>query len=163
MAHAPTVDAGRLADAMADAFATGGWVAVSPRDAFGRFTAAEAAARPAPGVHTAWELLNHLAFWHDAARRRLTGEAVVYDSDAGEDWPPMPPDADDGAWADARVRLAATHAALVDAARAFPSGRLDDVVPGQSFTFRAMLESTGAHALYHAAQALVVRRMLDAA
>lgn len=155
--------AARLADAMAQTYATGDWVGVSPRDTFGRFTAAEAAARPAPGLHTVWELLLHLALWHDAVRRRLAGEAADYDSDAAEDWPPMPSDVGDAAWADARARLDATHAALVDAARAFPADRLDEAVPGRDFTFREMLDGTGAHALYHAAQALVVRRILDAA
>lgn len=161
--------ADRLADAMARTFETGDWVGVSPRGAFARFTGAEAAARPAPGVHTAWELLLHLDLWHDAARRRLAGETAEYDCDAAEDWPSMPPAATDpaaaadAAWADARARLDASYAALVAAARAFPPSRLGETVPGKAFTYGEMLGGTGAHALYHAAQALVVRRMLDAA
>ena len=152
-----------LAQRAAHVFATGGWVGVSPRDAFDRFTAAEAAARPAPGVHTAWELLLHLDLWHDVARRRLAGETVEYDSDAAEDWPPVPADVSEAAWADARARLAASHAAFVVAAGAFPAARLGETVPGHGFTYGEMIDGIGGHALYHAAQALVVRRMLDAA
>ncbi len=163
MTGVASAEPARLADAMARTFATGDWVGVSPRATFARFSGAEAAARPAPGVHTVWELLLHLDLWHDAARRRLSGEAADYDSDAGDDWPPLPPDVTEAAWADARAHLDASHAALVEAARAFPAERLDETVPGHGFTFREMLDGIGPHALYHAAQALVVRRMLDAA
>ena len=50
------------------------WHGPNLRGSLRGLSAAEAAWRPSPGRHSAWEIAVHAAYWKYAAWRRLTGE-----------------------------------------------------------------------------------------
>jgi len=147
----------RIAALAESVFREGGWIEVSLRDLFRSLTAAEAAAHPIAGAHSAWEIALHLAAWHDAVRRRIGGEAVEL-SDA-EDWP-APAMATEANWQAALKKLEETYAALVDAIRALQANKLDETVPGRPFSFYVMLHGVMQHDLYHSGQVMMLRKAL---
>src|SRR5262249_59984708 len=121
-------------------------------------TAAQAAAHPVPNAHGIWDLVLHLAAWHRVVRRRIAGEAVVTIPDA-ENFPPID-DTSEAAWAAAKGALPASSAETVDLVRAFPIERLNDEVPGKSYTYRHMLSGISAHDAYHSGQIALLKKAI---
>ncbi|HEX7343462.1 MAG TPA: DinB family protein [bacterium] len=150
----------RIAALAESVYHDGGWIEVSLRDLFQSLTAAEAAAHPIAGAHSAWEIALHLAAWHEAVRRRIGGEAVEL-SDA-EDWP-APAAATETNWQAALKELEETYAALVNAIRILQAKKLDETVPGRPFSFYVMLHGVMQHDLYHSGQVMMLRKALRAA
>ncbi len=150
----------RIADQIVSGYLEGAWPGVSVRELLRSLSPAEAAAHPVPVAHSAWEIALHLAFWHDAARRRLGGQAVDYAHE--EDWPaPAEPTAAN--WEAALDRLDAGHQALVDTVRALKPERLGQQVVGKSFDVYFMLHGVPQHDLYHCGQVTLLRKVLRAA
>jgi uncharacterized damage-inducible protein DinB len=150
----------RIADQVVTGFRDGAWPGVSPRDLLRSLSAAEAAAHPIRGAHSAWEIALHLAFWHEAVRRRLGGENV--DPADGEDWP-VPGAATETAWRATLESLDETHRALVDAVRTLAPERLGETAPGREFTLYFMLHGVPQHDLYHGGQVMLLRKALRGA
>jgi hypothetical protein len=150
----------RIADQVAAGYHDGAWPAVSVRDLLRSLSPAEAAAHPVAGAHSAWEIGLHLAFWHDAVRRRLGGEPVDYRPE--EDWP-APGEPTGPNWHAALEGLDAAHRALVDAVRALSPDGLDQLVAGKSFTVYFMLHGVPQHDLYHGGQVMLLRKAIRAA
>lgn len=122
-------------------------------------TAEEAASRPVPGAHGAWELVLHVAAWAELAAARLDGGAVAYPPPDVE-WPAVPPTAGAAEWAAARARLTAAYETLADRVLALPPERLRDRVPGQEHTVATMLDGVVEHGTYHGGQLALLRRAL---
>ncbi|HEY6050809.1 MAG TPA: DinB family protein, partial [Thermoanaerobaculia bacterium] len=57
-----------------EAYDRSAWHGPNLKGSLRRLTEEEAAWRPGPGRHSAWELAVHAAYWKYAVRRRLTGE-----------------------------------------------------------------------------------------
>jgi uncharacterized damage-inducible protein DinB len=127
------------------------------RDLFRSFTAREAAAHPVPGAHSAWEIANHLAFWYDVVRRRLSGKVVDYEED--EDWP-APGKATNANWQEALDALDRSHRNLVNVVRRLDPRALDRLAPGNPFTIYTMLHGATQHAFYHCGQVSLLRKAL---
>ncbi len=150
----------RIADQVAAGYRDGAWPGVSVRDLLRSLSPAEAAAHPVAGAHSAWEIALHLAFWHDAVRRRLGGEVVEYGPE--EDWP-APGEPTGVNWHAALEGLDEAHRSLVDAVRAMTPDKLDQVVAGRSFTVYFMLHGVPQHDLYHGGQVMFLRKSIRAA
>jgi len=135
----------------------GAWPGVSVRGLFRGMTAAEAAAHPIKGAHSAWEIALHLGIWHDAARRRLGGEPLDYDND--EDWP-APAQPTEANWKAALDEIDRGLAALSNTVRHLQPERLDDIVPGKKFTVYFMLHGMPQHDLYHGGQVVLLKKAL---
>jgi uncharacterized damage-inducible protein DinB len=150
----------RITDQVAAGYRNGAWVNVSVRDLLLNLSPAEAAARPIVGAHSAWEIALHLAFWHDAVRRRLGGETVDYRPE--EDWP-TPGEPTDANWHAALEGLDEAHQALVNAVQTLNPDKLDQLVPGKSFTVYCMLHGIPQHDLYHGGQIMLLRKAIRTA
>ena len=151
------IEVERIADQVASGYRTGAWPGVSVRDLLHDFTADEAAAHPIAGAHSVWEIALHLAFWHDAVRRRLGGEAVDYRVD--EDWP-TPGPVTEANWRAALAELDRAHQALVHMVGTLTEERLEQRVPGKDFSVYFMLHGVPQHDLYHGGQAMLLRRAI---
>ena len=129
-------------------------------------SALDAARRPAGAAHSVWELVLHMTAWTDEVRRRLAG-AEPGTPEAG-DWPAVG-EVSDVAWARARERLTASHAALLaDAVRlsphdlARPVGEVRDPALGTGVTLAGMLVGLAQHDAYHIGQLALIRRLVEA-
>jgi hypothetical protein len=134
------------------------WHGPSVRDALGNIDAGEAARHPIAGAHSCWELVLHLAGSYRLVGRRLDGNAAPFLPE--EDWPPLPPIADEN-WQRDKASLYALNARMQDAVRSFPIERLHQPLiadpPYPAFTQFVGLTQ---HDLYHAGQIVLLRRAL---
>ena len=125
-------------------------------------TAAQAAARIVPHVHTVWQLVLHMTAWKHEVRRRLGGGAAA-DPEEG-DWPEVG-DATPERWREALDGLDAAHTALVSAVRALdestllePTNDPRNRVTGTGVSKYVLLHGLVQHDAYHAGQiALLVK------
>jgi uncharacterized damage-inducible protein DinB len=126
-------------------------------------SAAAAAARPVPGGHTIWELVLHMTTWrNEVARRVHRGVAEPLEA---EDWPRMPDQPADAAWAAARQALVDAHANLLRAVTVLPPARLDDVLgdrrdppSGTGVSYYVLLHGIAQHDAYHGGQIAMLKR-----
>jgi len=126
-------------------------------------TAAEAAARPAAGLHGIGALVLHVRYWCEDSRRRLPAPgqepAAVPEPGTGEDWPSFD-HRDEPSWDREREALAESHQALAAAVRQLPPGLLPARVPGRRVSYEDMLRGVVEHAAYHGGQIAILRRSL---
>jgi hypothetical protein len=148
-----------IAGQIASGYRDGAWPNVSVRNLLHAMSAAEAAAHPIVGAHSAWEIALHLGFWHRAVRQRLAGQAVEYEPE--EDWP-APAAPTEANWKAALDEVDRGLAALVDVVRRLAPDRLAEIVPGRTFTVYFMLHGMPQHDLYHAGQVMFLTKALRA-
>jgi uncharacterized damage-inducible protein DinB len=154
----PTVDSReivRLVDQFERVYAGNAWHGDPLRTVLTDVEADLAVTHPVPGVHSIWELVDHIAWWLDAAARRLGGEVVEALHD--EDWPPTPKPGD-AAWATALANLQAAHERLLVAVRRLGEMGLEGPVPGKDYTKYVLLHGLLQHTLYHMGQIGLLKR-----
>ena len=118
--------------------------------------AEQVTARPLKERHTIWELVLHINAWRNKVRRVLGGEEMESLPEE-EDWPPVD-DTSKRAWADAVDELKRVHNDLLEAVSGFSESRLDETVPGASYSFHNMLHGLVQHDLYHAGQIAILKK-----
>ncbi len=146
----------RLHDQLRRAFDGAAWHGPAVQEVLAGVTGGQAGARPVADAHSIWELVLHITAWEKAALRMLEGEAV--DLPTAEDWP-APAAPTDDAWQRTLASLAAVHAALLDAVSRLPDARLGDIAPGREYSIYFLLHGVVQHALYHAGQIAVLRKL----
>jgi uncharacterized damage-inducible protein DinB len=139
------------------AYRDGFWGGGSIGGLFHSLAASEAFAHPIPEAHSAWEIALHIGVWHDIFRGRIEGADI---EDALEsDWP-VPAGATAADWEATLAALDRGLERLVDAVRRLDPKELDAVVRGKNFTVYEMLHGIPQHDLYHAGQALMLRKAI---
>ncbi|MBI5085298.1 MAG: DinB family protein [Acidobacteria bacterium] len=139
-----------------EAFDRKSWHGTNLRGSLRALTAAQAAWRPAPGRHSAWELALHCAYWKYGARRRLTGEKRGGFPLKGSNFFPLPATPDQAAWKQAMRLLADQHAALRATVASLPAKTL------RTPAARRLIRGIAAHDLYHAGQIQLLKRLQSA-
>ncbi len=109
----------------------------------------------------------HLAGWQDVVARRIGGEPTALPE--GGEWPPADP-LSDRAWPAALEHLDAAHRRLLRCLDAVDPARLDakvgdsrDPAMGSGMTAYATLHGVAQHALYHAGQIAILRKLVGPA
>lgn len=125
--------------------------------------AAQAARKPAPDVHSVWEILLHMTGWKREVARRAQGHAAR-EPEAG-DWP-EPGDVSDARWREAREDHLRAQRELVELVRGLSDAQLDAKVKGDSAAYigagisvRATLYGLLQHDVYHAGQIALLKRI----
>jgi uncharacterized damage-inducible protein DinB len=153
---ATRVETSRLADQLERAFRGGAWHGPSLDEALHGVDAATAAARPIGEAHSIAEITGHVAFWIDAARRRMEGEEIINVSPEVD----FPPDGakSDEAWRATLANLEQAHRRLHAALLALDDDALDGAVAGSDPTVRGQLLGILQHNAYHAGQIVVLTK-----
>ncbi|MFN0152531.1 MAG: DinB family protein [bacterium] len=150
----------RIADQMRRAWSGDAWLGTSLAELLADVAAEEAHAKPIAGAHSIWELVNHIAVWEDAARRRVEGNPARIEISSDEDWPPVG-DTSEAAWNAARAHLALTQDALLRAIAGMSDARLDEIVgAGHDQTLYVLLHGVVQHDTYHGGQISLLKRAL---
>ena len=110
--------------------------------------------RPLSNRHSIWELVNHINYWMNVGIRGLNGEKLSNPEDI-EDWPPMGVTEEE--WRESVTDLERTVNTLLNILMAFPASKLEEDVPGKTFTYRTLLHGVLHHNLYHMGQIAVFR------
>ena len=121
-------------------------------------TAAHAATRHPPLVHSVWAMVNHLAAWAEVAATRITARRAIDEPEAG-DFPPVT-DTSEKAWAAALANLDVQHGKLLAVVTSLDAGRLDETVPGKNYPVAVMLHGTAQHYAYHAGQIALHKKLV---
>src|SRR5438093_2489933 len=135
----------RIKDQLRRAFQGEAWHGPSLMELISDIDAAHAAAKPLPRVHSIWELVNHIAAWEDAVRRRIEGEAVELSGD--KDWPPVR-DSSPAAWKAAIEGLERGHEALAHTVARLDDAKLLGPVPGREYNVYFLVHGVIQHDLY---------------
>jgi uncharacterized damage-inducible protein DinB len=149
------LETARIADQLKRAFAGDAWHGPALMEILADVDAAAAAARPISKAHTIWELTLHIAAWDGVILRRLAGEAA---SPTDEENFPKVRDSGEVAWRATLANLQRQHQELLRVISEMPESRLIEQVPGKDYDFYFLLHGTVQHALYHAAQMVMLKR-----
>jgi hypothetical protein len=150
------IETARLADQLERAFRGGAWHGPSLSEVLDGVDAAAASHRVFGEAHTIAEVTGHVAFWIDAAHRRMQGEAVTN----------VPPELDfpaggaatDAAWRATLANLEGAHRRLHAALLALDDDALDGAVAGSDPTVRGQLLGILQHNAYHAGQIVLLKK-----
>ncbi len=146
-------ESSRFADQLERSFRGGAWHGPSVAEALAGVSAARAHRRPLPSAHNIVELVFHITFWLDGARRRIEGETMTGLAPES-DWPAAARGESDpeAAWRAALGRLEEAHRRLHATVLELDDERLDLAVAGADPTLRGMLLGILQHNAYHAGQ-----------
>jgi uncharacterized damage-inducible protein DinB len=154
----------RIIDQLRQGFDGEPWHGPSLWDVLDDVDAERAAARPAPGAHSIWELVLHLTSWIREITRRL--EVGIAQDPADGDWPAVPAGADEEAWAATLRALAAAHGELLTMLAAVGEDVLDtrigdvrDRSLGSGVTRYETLHGLAQHHAYHTGQIVLLKKL----
>jgi uncharacterized damage-inducible protein DinB len=143
-----------------EAYRRKAWHGPNLRGTLRGLSAEEAAWRPGPDRHNAWELIVHAAYWKYAVRRLLTGEKRGSFPFPGSNWFARP--AGETSGRALRVDLdvlAREHRLLVDAVRRVRAQALGGKPRGSQYTRARLIQGAAAHDLYHAGQIQLLKKL----
>jgi hypothetical protein len=153
-----SLDSQVLARLLDEGYGTGSWHGPDLRTALDDVAAGTAYRRPGAGRHNIAEIALHHAFYVRAVRGRLSGtnpEPFVLD---GEDWFEVS-DAGVLPWTEIRGTVEREQARLAELAEGIARGRVRSPLT-EAERFDLVLGIT-CHAVYHAGQIQLVKRMLE--
>jgi hypothetical protein len=151
----------RIAFQLASAINGEAWYGDSLREILQGVSSAQANAHPIADGHSIWELLLHVEAWCKFAFGAVHGTAIP-------PWPAMPKELDwpfvgetnDKAWQATMSSFFASHLTLVEALKIFADERLESTVPGRTYNFYRLFHSATQHAIYHAGQIALLKKIL---
>jgi len=140
------------------AFGRRGWHGPTLSAAVKGVSTRQALWRLSPGRNTIWELVLHAAFWKHEVRKRLTGDEGRF-ARSPRNFPRVPAQPTDGAWADDVALLHSEHARFVAMVEKFPAAKLHRKIPGTRYVPVEQIAGIAAHDLYHCGQISLLRRL----
>lgn len=142
------------------AFDRKSWHGTNLKGSIKGMSAEEAAWRPGPQRHNAWEIVVHAAYWKYVVRRRLRSEARGSFPLKGSNWFARPSgDASEAEWkSDVRL-LIDVHESLRDAIAALKPKDLEFAQKGSTTSNLSLITGIAAHDLYHAGQIQLLKRL----
>src|SRR5215510_5385388 len=135
------------------------WYGDSLREILDGITATQAQVHTVANAHSIWELVLHVEACATFAWGAMHGTPIP-------PWPAMPKELDwrpvtqtgDAAWQQAMKSFFANHLKLVDAIKGFSDERLEETVPGRTYNFYRLFQSTIQHATYHSGQIALLKK-----
>jgi hypothetical protein len=157
----PEPEVSLLLDLLDQAFDRKAWHGTNLRGSIRGITAEQAAWRPAPGRHNAWEIVVHAAYWKYAVRRRFRAEARGSFPLKGSNWFARPAEGLDteAVWREDVALLVETHRTMREAIAGLSARDLRVTPPGSKTSNLALVMGAASHDLYHAGQIQLLKRL----
>jgi uncharacterized damage-inducible protein DinB len=158
-----TTECNRIAYQLASTISGEAWYGDSLRKILENVTAQQAQAHPIANAHSIWELLYHVEAWVKFALGATQGTPIPpWPTMPVElDWPPVTDTSEQG-WKQAVESFFSAHLKLVEEIKAFADERLEVTVPGRTYNFYRLFQSTTQHAVYHAGQIALLKKIASA-
>lgn len=136
------------------------WYGDSLRAILTEVTVKQAQAYPIANAHSIWELVYHVEAWVRFAIGAIDGTPIP-------PWPAMPVELDwppvtqisERAWKQAVDSFFSQHMKLVEKIKGFTDEGLEATVPGRTYNFYRLFQSTTQHAVYHSGQIALLKKM----
>lgn len=157
--HNPMTETERIRDLLYYTYKGPCWHGPALAQNLEEITAEQATQRPIPDGHSIWELVQHATGWLNEVIRTLDGETYAV-LPAEQDWPAINAQ-DAAAWESAQAILESCIDALCGAIVELPDEKLDELVPGQDFSYYWMLNGVVHHNTYHSGQIGILRKALQ--
>jgi DinB family protein len=138
----------RIAYQLASTINGEAWYGDTLRQILDGVTAKQAYAHPVPNAHSIWELLGHVESWVKFALGAVDGVPI----------PPWPAITREPVWKQVVDSFFSHHLKLVETIKAFSDERLEATVPGRTYNFYRLFQSTTQHAVYHAGQIALLKK-----
>lgn len=119
-------------------------------------TAKTAAARVPGASHSIWQLVNHMTFWQDTARKWLQGS--THRPAPGEDWSVVT-DTSEEAWQKALKELRRANDQLRDEVMILDESRLEEPMFEQMSKVEVVLRGIVQHNVYHSGQISLLKKL----
>ena len=150
----------RIADQLASTINGEAWYGPSLREILKDVSATRAHAHPVANAHSIWELVCHVDAWVKFALGAVDGVPIPAwpGMPVEQDWPRVT-DTSEPAWKQAVESFFSRHLDLVERIKVFTDERLEATVPGRSYNFYYLFQSTTQHATYHAGQIALLKKM----
>lgn len=155
-----SIESTRIAYQLASTISGEAWYGDSLRQILKDVNAKQAQAHPIPNAHSIWELLCHVESWVKFALGAADGVPIP-------PWPAMPMELDwpavadtsETGWRQTVESFFVHHLKLVETIKAFADERLEATVPGRLYNFYRLFQGTTQHAIYHAGQIALLKKM----
>jgi uncharacterized damage-inducible protein DinB len=145
----------RILDLLDRAYRAKAWHGPAMLEALDGVGAALAARHVKKGVHSIWELVEHVASWNEFVADRLAGRSVTVTPE--KNFPPVAR-ATPARWRATLRRLARTQGKFRRAVARFPVAKLGRRRPKLDHTWNVFIHGQIQHQLYHAGQIAMLRR-----
>jgi|KBSMisStaDraftv2_1062788.scaffolds.fasta_scaffold84714_5 uncharacterized damage-inducible protein DinB len=133
---------------------------VTPVGAVRGINARQAHWRPAPRMHSIWELTLHIAYWKYAVRRHVDPTTEAGFPRSPSNWPAPLDRPTERSWAADRLLLTSEHEAFAEALRRFPEARLNRRPPSiRKWSYGDLIAGVLAHDAYHTGQIQLIKRL----
>jgi len=156
-------EAKRIAQNLSCTISGEAWYGDSLQEILKDVSAEQAASHPIIGAHSIWELLSHVDAWVGFALRAIDGVPIpAWPGLPVElDWPPVT-DTSNPAWAQTIDTFFSDHLRLVEKIEGFADERLETAVPGRTYDFYRLFQSTIQHGIYHVGQIALLKKVSNA-
>jgi hypothetical protein len=149
-------EARRIRDQLRRALEGDAWHGPSLRELLADGDAELAARVPHGSAHGIWQIVLHITTWLTVPRLRLAGQAI--EPDETDDWPEVGAPTEER-WRAAVASLENAGRALLDDLDDLDDARLEEIVPGRTHDVYTLLHGAIQHALYHAGQIALLKRL----
>jgi hypothetical protein len=118
---------------------------------------ADVAARPSPaGIHSIWQIVDHMTFWAAAVRGWLAGDRTRPPDEAS--WSTIT-DTSEAAWQASQERLRSTIEGLISDVSKLDDAQLSDRIIEGMPSLYAILHGVVQHNIYHAGQIAILKKI----
>jgi hypothetical protein len=148
-----------LLDLLDQAFVGPAWHGPTLSNAVRGFSADQAAWRPGPGRHSAWEIALHCAYWEHRVHERLAPGTAAPFPRTRSNWPDLPKEITTAGWKADLALLESVHNGLRATVAALPPASLGRPGPGQKKTRLENIIGICYHDIYHAGQIRLLHRI----
>ena len=115
----------------------------------------QAMRRPIGERHNIWEITYHMIFWMEEAWKSVRDHRNL-NPEKNKDWPES--GATEEEWEQSISRLEAAVNMTLDELSRWTDDDLEEMVPGEKYTFKQMLHGVVHHNLYHAGQINILKQ-----
>jgi uncharacterized damage-inducible protein DinB len=134
------------------------WHGPSLTEALAGVSSENAARRLNTGAHSIWDLVHHIAAWDNVFGLLLKGEPM--DEPAEGDFP-AGASISTAQWTDLIARLNRAHDQLVEAVSRLEGSDLEQLVVGEEYSKRFLIDGSIIHHVYHTGQIVILKRALN--
>lgn len=154
-----TTEIERIIDLLRRTFNDSPWHGPSLMEVLQDVAAAKAASRPIAHAHCIWELVLHITAWRNFTWQKLRGNADVdIATNSPEDWPTVS-QVNEPDWQQAIQKLSESQQQLLEVLQQTNEAKLDETVPGKSYSFYTLLHGMIGHDIYHSGQIALLKKM----